>query len=135
MNAAGFENRTAIIGVAKRLEEIYLPGDSLPLYIDKNSLSLKLIQRIRNEAHRFGISFHRNIRSKTMLVSELDRIKGIGDKTKNKLLKASRDLETIRKMPLSKLETVAGKKAGRILFKYFHMHSEGAVGSKMNKIK
>jgi excinuclease ABC subunit C len=78
--------KISIIGIAKRLEEIYFPEDSIPLYLDKNSESLKLIQQMRDEAHRFGISFHRNKRSKQQITSELDSIKGIGPKIKEKLL-------------------------------------------------
>ncbi len=120
MDALGFRYKTAIIGIAKRLEEIYLPKDTFPLYVDKNSPGLKLIQRIRNEAHRFGITFHRNIRSKSMLESELDHIKGIGPATKNKLLSKTKDLNVIRNMDLSNLEAIVGKKAGKIMFQYFH---------------
>ena len=76
-----------MIGIAKKLEEIYFPGDSVPIYLDKNSYSLKLIQQMRNEAHRFGINFHRDKRSSGMTKSELDEIKGIGPKTKEILLK------------------------------------------------
>ena len=71
----------AIIGIAKRLEEIYFPGDSLPLYLDKRSEGLRLIQQLRDEAHRFGITHHRNKRSKGSLGTSLDKIKGIGPKT------------------------------------------------------
>lgn len=123
MNALGFRYKTAIVGIAKRLEEIYLPNDPYPLYVDKNSPGLKLIQRIRNEAHRFGITFHRNIRSKSMIESELDQIKGIGPAAKIKLLSKIKDLNVIRNMALSDLEAILGKKAGRIMFRYFHMQS------------
>ncbi|MCC6817099.1 MAG: excinuclease ABC subunit C [Saprospiraceae bacterium] len=80
-------DKVVVIGIAKKLEEIYFPDDPVPLHINKKSESLKLIQQIRNEAHRFGISFHRDKRSKTMIQSELDLIKGIGEKTRSKLLK------------------------------------------------
>ena len=78
----GLRGKIAIIGIAKRLEEIYYPGDSIPLYLDKKSESLKIIQQLRNEAHRFGITFHRNKRSKSMVSSRLDTIVGIGPKKK-----------------------------------------------------
>ena len=82
----GLYGKIAIIGIAKRLEEIYFPEDSVPLYIDKNSETLKLIQQIRDEAHRFGLTFHRKKRSKAQITSELDNVNGIGKITKNKLL-------------------------------------------------
>ncbi|MBN2482162.1 MAG: excinuclease ABC subunit UvrC [Bacteroidales bacterium] len=117
------KKQTTFIGIAKRLEEIYIQGDMVPLYIDKNSPGLKMIQRIRNEAHRFGVSFHRNERSKSMLFSELDQIKGIGKITKNKLLQNTKDIETVRKMQLTDLEMIIGKRAGRILYEYLHIKS------------
>ena len=83
----GLRENVTMIGIAKKLEEIYFPGDSVPIYLDKNSYSLKLIQQMRNEAHRFGINFHRDKRSSGMTKSELDEIKGIGPKTKEILLK------------------------------------------------
>ena len=83
----GLRERITVIGIAKKLEEIYFPGDSLPIYLDKNSYTLKLIQNMRNEAHRFGINFHRDKRSSEMTRSVLDEIKGIGPKTKEILLK------------------------------------------------
>ncbi|HRT48000.1 MAG TPA: excinuclease ABC subunit UvrC, partial [Bacteroidales bacterium] len=81
------ETKIPVIGIAKKLEEIYFPGDSLPFYLDKTSYTLRLIQQIRNEAHRFGLSFHRKKRSMQMIFSELDNIKGIGPKTKEILMK------------------------------------------------
>ena len=82
----GLRGRIAIVGIAKRLEEIYFPGDSVPLYIDKNSESLRVVQALRDEAHRFGITHHRNRRSKGQTVSALDQIPGIGPKTRDALL-------------------------------------------------
>jgi len=87
--------KITLIGIAKKLEEIYFPGDSVPIYLDKNSYSLKLIQQIRNEAHRFGINFHRDKRSAEMTKSNLDLIKGIGPKTKEILLKHFGSVEKI----------------------------------------
>ena len=83
----GLREKMTVIGIAKKLEEIYFPGDSVPIYLDKNSISLKIIQQLRNEAHRFGINFHRDKRSSEMIKSDLDQIKGIGPKTKEILLK------------------------------------------------
>ncbi|MEP6646919.1 MAG: excinuclease ABC subunit UvrC, partial [Saprospiraceae bacterium] len=87
ISVLGIRDKMTVIGIAKRLEEIYFPGDSIPLYIDKKSESLRLIQQIRNEAHRFAITFHRNTRSKNFTNTELLSIKGIGEKTAEKLLK------------------------------------------------
>jgi len=110
-------DRITIIGIAKRLEEIYFPGDSIPIYLDKNSYSLKLIQQMINEAHRFGINFHRSKRSSEMIRSELDNIKGIGPKTKEILLKNFDSLEKIRKTPLDTLEKLIGTGKAAILIK------------------
>lgn len=108
-----------IIGIAKRLEEIYYPGDSVPLYIDKNSETLKLIQKLRDEAHRFGITHHRNKRAKAMIVSELDQINGIGDKTKELLLRKFKSVNGIKKASKKELEAEVGKSKARIVFSYF----------------
>ncbi len=96
LETLGLRERITIIGIAKKLEEIYFPGDSVPIYLDRNSYTLKLIQQMRNEAHRFGISFHRDKRSAGMLRSELDEIKGIGPKTKAILLKHFASVDDIR---------------------------------------
>jgi len=109
----------AIISIAKRLEEIYLPGDPIPLYLDKNSPALHLLQRIRNEAHRFGISFHRKKRSESMISSELDKIKGIGPKTRDKILKKVQDIDSIRKMNTDELKNFVGVKMAVIIHEYF----------------
>ncbi|MDO5523130.1 MAG: excinuclease ABC subunit UvrC, partial [Bacteroidia bacterium] len=92
----GLYGKIAIIGIAKRLEEIYFPEDPVPLYIDKNSETLKLIQQLRDEAHRFGITHHRNRRSKSQVTSELDQIKGIGRETKKKLLSHFKSIKRIK---------------------------------------
>ncbi len=106
----------AIVGIAKRLEEIYFPEDSVPLYLDKNSESLKLIQQLRDEAHRFGITFHRKKRSKQQIVSELDTVKGIGETLKTKLLKHYKSVKKIKEAPLEELENLIGKKKANILY-------------------
>ena len=108
-----------VIGIAKKLEEIYFPGDSVPIYLDKNSYSLKLIQQMRNEAHRFGINFHRDKRSSGMTKSELDDIKGIGPKTKEILLKNFDSPEKIRKTSAGDLEKLVGTSKADILRKFF----------------
>jgi excinuclease ABC subunit C len=104
----GIRGRVSLVGIAKRLEEIYFPGDKIPLYIDKNSYSLKLIQNARNEAHRFGISFHRSKRSVSMNRSILDQIKGIGPVTKQKLLKKFGSVENIAGASPEELSALIG---------------------------
>ncbi|MCK4852843.1 MAG: excinuclease ABC subunit C, partial [Bacteroidales bacterium] len=111
--------RMAIIGVAKRLEEIYFPGDKIPLYIDKNSETLKIIQQLRNEAHRFGITFHRDIRSRSMTRSELDTIKGIGEKTKQQLLLYFNSVDGIRAAGFEELKEKVGTRRAQLLINYF----------------
>lgn len=115
----GLYGQVPIIGIAKRLEEIYFPEDSLPLYIDKKSESLKLIQQVRDEAHRFGITFHRDKRSKGSLISELEGIEGIGKITATKLLKYFGSVKGIRESSLEKLTEVAGASVARKLRSYF----------------
>lgn len=115
----GLRGKIAIIGIAKRLEEIYYPGDSLPMYIDKTSPTLKVIQQLRDEAHRFGITHHRNRRSKGSLQSELDAIPGIGEKTKELLLKKAGSLKRIKSMSLEELSAIVGKAKAKILVEHF----------------
>jgi excinuclease ABC subunit C len=109
----------AILGIAKKLEEIFFPGDSIPLYIDKNSKTLKLIQNLRNEAHRFGISFHRSIRSKSMLKNSLNEIRGVGEKTFEKLIKHFGTIETIKSKSIEDLKEVVPEKTAENIFKFF----------------
>lgn len=108
-----------IIGIAKRLEEIYFPDDSTPLYLNKNSESLKLIQQMRDEAHRFGISFHRKLRSKVQIKSELDEIPGIGSITKNQLLNHFKSVKKIREANYDELVKIVGKAKANSLTDYF----------------
>jgi len=105
-----------VIGIAKRLEEIYFPDDSIPLYLDKNSESLKLIQHLRDEAHRFGITFHRSKRSKQQIVSELDTIKGIGKVAKELLLKHFKSVKRIKSASEAEIAEVIGQKKAALLF-------------------
>lgn len=114
----GLKEKVTVIGIAKKLEEIYFPGDSVPLYLDKNSISLKIIQQLRNEAHRFGINFHRGKRSSEMTKSELDEIKGIGIRTKEILLKEIGSIEKIKKCSFTELEKLIGTKKSEILTRY-----------------
>ena len=115
----GLREKVTVIGIAKRLEEIYFPGDSIPIYLDKNSISLKIIQHLRNEAHRFGINFHRDKRSSEMVKSDLDQIKGIGPKTKEILLKHFDSVDKIRSASPKELENLVGNAKSSILSVYF----------------
>ncbi|MCD8413910.1 excinuclease ABC subunit UvrC [Tenacibaculum dicentrarchi] len=108
LDALNLRGKIAIIGIAKRLEEIYYPGDSVPLYLDKKSESLKIIQFLRNEAHRFGITFHRNKRSKTAIKSELEEIAGIGEQTIATLLRKFKSVKRIKEATLDALEATIG---------------------------
>jgi excinuclease ABC subunit C len=112
--------KIAIVGIAKKLEEIYFPGDQYPVYIDKRSESLKVVQYMRNEAHRFGITHHRNKRSKNSLVSELDQIEGIGPKTKELLLKKFKSIATIKTSSLEVLSIEIGRSKAGLIHAYFH---------------
>ncbi|MBP6091637.1 MAG: excinuclease ABC subunit UvrC [Crocinitomicaceae bacterium] len=112
--------QVAIVGIAKRLEEIFFPGDSLPLYLDKRSESLKVVQFLRNEAHRFGITHHRNQRSKSAITSELDTIEGIGPKTKEQLMLQFKTISSIKKATKESLISCIGKAKGDLIFQFFH---------------
>ncbi|NPA67214.1 MAG: excinuclease ABC subunit C [Chlorobi bacterium] len=112
--------KITLIGIAKRLEEIFFPGESIPLYLDKNSETLKLIQRARNEAHRFGITFHRNKRSKNFLNSELENISGIGIKTAQKLLTEFKSVKKISETSISDLQKSIGRQKAEIIYSYFN---------------
>ena len=111
--------KIAIIGIAKRLEEIYFPEDSVPLYLDKRSETLRIIQQLRDEAHRFGITFHRQKRSKSAITSELDNVEGIGSKTKESLLQHFKSVKRIQEASLEELQQVAGFR-GKKVYDYFH---------------
>jgi len=112
--------KIAIIGIAKKLEEIYFPGDSIPLYLNKNSETLRVIQHIRNESHRFGITFHRKLRSKEFIKSELENIKGIGKHTQERLLKKFKSVKRIKELNKEELKEILGNKKSEIVYKYFH---------------
>lgn len=109
----GLRGTIAVVGIAKRLEEIYFPGDSVPLYIDKNSESLRIVQHLRDEAHRFGITHHRNRRSRSALVSELDGIPGVGEKTRTALLQHFKSVKRIREASHDALAAVIGPAKAR----------------------
>ena len=106
----GLENKVAVIGIAKRLEEIYFPGDPIPLYLDKRSQTLKVIQQIRDEAHRFGITHHRKRRGKGAVQSSLTAIKGVGEKTTQKLLSHFGSMERIRQATPEEVAKLIGEK-------------------------
>ncbi|MDX1684450.1 MAG: excinuclease ABC subunit UvrC [Saprospiraceae bacterium] len=116
----GIEDDVTVIGIAKKLEEIYFPGDSIPLYINKKSESLKLIQQARNEAHRFAISFHRNKRSKAFLQTELTVIPGIGEKTANKLLKSMGSVKAVANADQEELKKHLNLAQTKAVWDYFH---------------
>jgi excinuclease ABC subunit C len=118
LKSTGVYGKVAIAGIAKRLEEIYLPGDSLPIHISKKSPALKLLQQLRDEAHRFAITFHRDSRSKDQVSSFLDNIEGIGNKTVELLLKTYKSPAKIKTVPISELSKLIGKHKGNLLIKH-----------------
>lgn len=115
----GIRGKVALVGIAKRLEEIYYPGDQYPLYIDKKSRSLQVIQALRDEAHRFGITHHRNRRSKSQISSELYNIKGIGEATAKILMLKFKSLKRIKSATLEELSEVVGKSKASIIHEHF----------------
>lgn len=116
----GLYGKIAVIGIAERLEEIYFPDDPIPLYIDKNSESLKLIQHLRDEAHRFGLTFHRKKRSEAQISSELDTIKGIGTETKKKLLLHFKSIKRLKESEKDEIIRVIGKSKGEIIWDWLN---------------
>jgi len=117
----GLRGKIAIIGIAKRLEEIYFPGDSVPLYLDKNSESLKIIQQLRDEAHRFGITFHRNKRSSEFIKSELESISGIGEKTRTALLTRFKSVENLKNQAFREVADEIGDSKARLIFDFYKL--------------
>ena len=115
----GLYGKISIIGIAEKLEEIYFPGDSIPLYIDKRSETLKVIQHIRDEAHRFGITHHRKKFEKGFIHSELNDIKGIGKQTAEKLMLELKSVKNIKEASLETLEKIVGKAKAKIVWEYF----------------
>lgn len=111
--------KIAIIGIAKRLEEIYFPGDSIPIYLNKKSSSLKTIQHLRDEAHRFGINFHRNKRSKAFVKSELEEVTGLGPVNIEKLLTHFKSVDTIKKQSAESLASIIPKAKAQITYNHF----------------
>jgi excinuclease ABC subunit C len=125
LKALDLYGKVPIIGIAKRLEEIYFPEDTLPLYIDKKSESLKLIQRIRDEAHRFAITYHRDKRSRNSLISELENVDGIGKKTAAKLLTIFKGVTKIREAPVEQIAEVVGLDKAKKVKEYFETIEQG----------
>jgi len=117
----GLRGKISIIGIAKRLEEIYFPGDSVPLYLDKNSETLKIIQQLRDEAHRFGITFHRNKRSGEFLKSELESISGIGEKTRTALLTRFKSVENLKNQAFHEVADEIGNSKARLIFDFYKL--------------
>lgn len=115
----GLRGKISIIGIAKKLEEIYYPGDSLPLYLDKKGETLKIIQQLRDEVHRFGITHHRNKRSKGVIKTELSEIKGIGDKIAEKLLKEFKSVKRIKEATAEELTALIGKAKSDLVVEWF----------------
>ncbi|HIB36685.1 excinuclease ABC subunit UvrC [Mesonia sp.] len=120
LEALDLRGKIAIIGIAKRLEELFYPGDSIPLYLDKRSETLKIIQQLRNEAHRFGITFHRNKRSNAALGTELESIPGIGEKTAVELLKHFRSVKRIQTAEKKEIVEIIGNAKGTLIYNHYH---------------
>ncbi|SFN44317.1 Excinuclease ABC subunit C [Bizionia echini] len=120
LDALNLRGKIAIIGIAKRLEELFYPDDPIPLYLDKKSETLKIIQQLRNEAHRFGIEHHRNKRSKTALNTELETIPGVGEKTVVDLLKHFKSAKRVSEATKSELEAIIGVSRASKVYNYYH---------------
>ena len=120
LDALNLRGKIAIIGIAERLEELFYPNDSIPLYLDKKSETLKIIQQLRNEAHRFGIEHHRNKRSKTALNTELETINGVGEKTVVELLRHFKSAKRVANAKLDELEAVVGVSRAEKVYNYYH---------------
>ncbi|MDP2453467.1 MULTISPECIES: excinuclease ABC subunit UvrC [unclassified Kaistella] len=116
----GLYGKITIIGIAKRLEEIYFPEDSIPLYLDKKSETLKILQRVRDESHRFGVRHHRTRRTNSTIKSELDGIPGVGEKTVELLLQKLKSVKRVKESNLETLEEILGKSKGKVVWEYFN---------------
>ena len=120
LDLLGLRGKIAIIGIAKRLEEIYYPGDSIPMYLDKRSETLKIIQFLRNEAHRFGITLHRNKRSKSAIQSELEQIPNIGKQTITSLLRKFKSAKRVKTATFRELQEIVGDARAKKIYQYFN---------------
>jgi len=116
----GLRGKIPIISLAERLEEIFYPGDSYPLYLDKRSETMKVIIHLRDEAHRFGLTFHRNQRSKNAITSRLDEVPGIGEKTKTKLMNHFKSVKRIKEASIEEIESVIGKAKTKVLLEHLN---------------
>lgn len=119
IDALGLRGKITVIGIAKKLEEIFFPGDPIPLYLDKTSETLKVLQHVRNESHRFGITRHRNRRSNNSFNSELEGIPGVGEKTIQELLRKFKSVKRIKSATFEELTEVVGKSRAEKIFNYF----------------
>ncbi len=120
LKKVGVYGKVTVIGIAKKLEEIYFPEDSVPIYLDKKGETLRTIQQIRDEVHRFGITHHRNRRSKSFTSTGLSEIKGVGSTTATEVLRHFRSLKRVREADLSELEEIVGKSKAHLIFNHFH---------------
>lgn len=120
-DAMGIRGKVAVVGIAKRLEEIYFPGDSIPLYIDKNSETLRVVQHLRDEAHRFGITHHRNRRSKSQITSALDDIKGIGAKSAEALLQHFKSIKRLAEADIDDIAAIVGPSKASLIYNELHL--------------
>ncbi len=120
----GIEDRISLVGIAKRLEEIYRPNDSIALFINKKSETQRVLQQLRDEAHRFGITHHRNLRSHALIKTELTNIQGIGDDTARKLLHTFRSIAKIKNADLNDLIQAIGKKKAQAVFNFYHIFED-----------
>lgn len=120
LDLLGLRGKIAIIGIAKRLEEIYYPGDPIPMYLDKRSETLKIIQFLRNEAHRFGITLHRNKRSKSAIQSELEQIPNIGKQTITSLLRKFKSAKRVKTATFEELQEIVGDARAKKIYQYFN---------------
>ena len=116
----GLYGKITIVGIAKRLEEIFFPEDSIPLYLDKKSETLKILQRVRDEAHRFGVKHHRTRRTNNTIKSELEEIPGVGEKTIELLLKKLKSVKRVKEANLETLEEILGKQKGKVVWEFFN---------------
>jgi excinuclease ABC subunit C len=116
----GIRGKVAILGIAKRLEELYFPNDPIPLYLDKRSETLRIVQQLRNEAHRFGIRLHRNKRSKGAISSTLENIPGVGEKTVTELLKKFKSVKRVKAATQEELTQILGPIKAKTIFEYLH---------------
>ena len=119
----GIADQVEIVGLAKRLEEVIIPNDPHPLFLDRNSTSLKVMMHIRDEAHRFGITFHRQKRLKSQVNSELRSIEGIGEATETRLLRKFKSVARVKKATMEELKEAAGSKAAKLVYSYFHQEN------------